>query len=232
MIPVRQMGSCARPTAIQSERHERPLTRAPRGRPCGFARHCPLGLDGERACEPATMGSRPKTRCRGREFRCPFSKRVHSAGAAKNHLFPDKRRPLVAPLSMRRRSAGLASLLAGNGPRQRRKGRQLIETVALPMACVTAPTDAPRTGPIGDFTPGDAASASHAISQEEGRRRERWSSFARGDQPVPPGVPGPRTRPPNEDRRLGHGLSRQRSRCRARGPCVRNCRWPLRFTQD
>ena len=153
MIPVRQMGSCARPTAIQSERHERPLTRAPRGRPCGFARHCPLGLDGERACEPATMGSRPKTRCRGREFRCPFSKRVHSAGAAKNHLFPDKRRPLVAPLSMRRRSAGLASLLAGNGPRQRRKGRQLIETVALPMACVTAPTDAPRTGPIGDFTP-------------------------------------------------------------------------------
>jgi hypothetical protein len=153
MIPVRQMRSCARPTAIQSERHERPLTRAPRGRPCGFARHCPLGLDGERACEPATMGSRPKTRCRGREFRCPFSKRVHSAGAAKNHLFPDKRRPLVAPLSMRRRSAGLASLLAGNGPRQRRKGRQLIETVALPMACVTAPTDAPRTGPIGDFTP-------------------------------------------------------------------------------
>jgi hypothetical protein len=232
MIPVRQMRSCARPTAIQSERHERPLTRAHRSRPCGFARHCPLGLDGERACEPATMGSRPKTRCRGREFRCPFSKRVHSAGAAKNHLFLDKRRPLVAPLPMRRRSAGLASLLAGNGPRQRRKGRQLIETVALPWLVSRHRPMHPAPGRLATSPQGDAASASHAISQGEGRRRERWSSFARGDQPVPPGVPGPRTRPPNEDRRLGHCLSRQRSRCGARGLCVRNCRWPLRFTQD
>ena len=179
------------------------------------------------------MGSRPKTRCRGREFRCPFSKRVHSAGAATNHLFSRQAQAFgCAPPDASPHCWPCVAVGRQWAPTEEKR-RQLIETVALPMACVTAPTDAPRQGadwrlhPKGTRrAPRTQSRKGRAAGESDGHRLHEEISRS------PPGVAGPRTRPPNEDRRLGHCLSRQRSRCGARGLCVRNCRWPLRFTQD